>query len=319
MRNKWIWFVAGSFALTACHKEELPVPAHDAGDAVNVEIAMGQDYRQQVFYRLSDDVVVSSNLKTEWDLAFESAADGWHILLNSSRGMAVHQSTAAFADITSENGLSWSWDVQSGNLDSTAFGDWTAGNYLYVIDMGYDYLGTHLGYRKMQVTGMDAGSYTIAWGDLSAQTASGVTILKNTSNLYTYFKFGTGVVNIAPPNEEWDLMFTQYTHLFTDPVEAYVVTGVLLNRYNTTAAEITDKPFGEIVLEDIASLSFSSAVDYIGYDWKYFDFGAEMYTVDPTVTYIVQTSEGFYYKLHFLDFYNDQGEKGYPEMEIVKL
>ena len=130
---------------------------------------------------------------------------------------------------------------------------------------------------------------------------------------------GEGEVTIAPPNEDWDLKFTQYTHVFHSPSQPYVVTGALLNRFNTTAARIENKPFNDVVFDDIASLTFSSNMDYIGYDWKTFDFTNSIYIVHSEVTYIVRTSQGGYYKFHFVDFYNDQGEKGYPKMEVQLL
>lgn len=318
MRNSLLIGLVG-LALISCEKEEIAIASHDSGDAIEAQIELGQYYKRQVFYRLSTNEVVSSNDKTAWDLGFESAAASWHIVLNSSRGMAVHRSDLAFGDLTSENGLAWTWDVQSGNLDSTAFGDWNAGNSLYVLDMGYDHLGNHQGHKKLVLTDVNATEYTLEYGDLTDLTPQITTVQKNTDNLFTFFKFGIGEVTIAPPNEAWDLEFTQYTHLFYDPMEAYVVTGVLLNRHNTSAAHIANKPFSEINYEDALSLTYSKDLDYIGYDWKWYDYETMLYTVDPTITYIVKTNQGFYYKLHFIDFYNNLGQKGYPKMELQLL
>lgn len=318
MRNSYLLLILGSF-VASCHKEEIAIPKHDSGDAIEVQIAMGDDYRTQLYYDLGQNAVINSNYKEDWDLAFESSSAGTHIILNTSRGMAIHRGSGAFGDITSEVGLTWNWDARSGNLDSTAIGDWQTDAGLYVIDMGYNHLGTHLGYKKMHITGMTATNYTIEFGGLSDATAQSISISKNTNNLFTYFKFGTGEVDIAPPNETWDLLFTQYTHVFYDPFEAYVVSGVLLNRYNTSASRITNKTFAEITFEDVNALSYSNDLDYIGYDWKVYDFTDAIYTVDPTITYIVKTSEGIYYKFHFIDFYNNVGEKGHPKLEVQQL
>ncbi|OFZ09689.1 MAG: hypothetical protein A3D92_12350 [Bacteroidetes bacterium RIFCSPHIGHO2_02_FULL_44_7] len=318
MKNRVLYLLL-VVLVTGCYKDELPVAAHEAGSASEVQIEMGQDYRHQIFYSLGDNQVVSSNEKTVWDLAFESAPNGWHIVLNTARGMAVHRSTLNFADLTSEQGLDWNWDVSSGNLDSTAVGEWTSTDALYVIDMGYDHLGTHLGYRKMKVLAVDETAYTLAYGNLSDATALTFTVQKNDANLFTYFKFGAGTLSIAPPNTDWDLEFTQYTHLFTNPAEPYLVTGVLLNRFTTTATRITNKPFEEITYADVVDLSYSNQLDYIGYTWKTFDYANQIYAVDPTICYIIHTSAGFYYKLHFIDFYNDLGVKGYPTFEVQLL
>ena len=318
MKNSVLVLILGGI-LAACHKEEIAIQPHDSGDALEAQIEMGEDYRYQLFYDLASNEVVRSNDKVDWDLAFESSSGGWHIVLNSSRGMAVHRGSGAFGDLTSETGLIWDWDTPDGNLDSTAIGNWQTDNGLYVLDMGYDHTGTHLGYMKLMVADVTATEYTIEYGSLSDLTGQTTTVSKNTGSIMTYFKFGTGEVSIAPPKEDWDLLFTQYTHLFYAPFDAYLVTGVLLNRFNTSASHISDKPFSEVTYDDAIALSYSDSLDYIGYDWKLYDYANQVYVVDPSITYLVQTSEGFYYKLHFVDFYNNLGEKGCPKLEVQQL
>lgn len=306
-------------ALTACHKQEIPIAKHSSGEANESQVAMGQDYRKQIFFSLGDNKVISTNNKEDWDLAFESSPDGWHIILNTARGMAVHKSNLAFEQITESNDLTWEYDAVTGHLDSTAIGAWQQANVIYVINLGYNHLGTQLGYLKLKIVSVSSDEFTLQYGALSAATPETYSVSKNTDNLFTYYKLGSGVVTIAPENTTWDLLFTQYTHIFTNPFEAYIVTGVSLNRYLTSAAKITDKAFSSIQYDDVSGLSFSNAINYIGYDWKWFDFATSVYQVDPTVTYIIHTSAGYYYKLHFIDFYNSLGEKGYPKMEIQQL
>lgn len=306
--------------MVACQKEELPIEPHDAGDALEVQIEMGQHYKTQLYYNLKNNEIISTNDKIIWDLGFESSANGWHIILNNSKGMAVHRSDLNFDDIIDETGLEFDhWDTQTGNLDSTAIGNWQIENKLYVIDRGYDELGTHQGFSKMTVEYVNSTSYLISCGDISDLTPQQQTITKNTVNLLTFFSFDNGVVTVAPSNGTWDLVFTQYTHLFTNPDEAYIVTGTLLNRYNTTAAVITNKPFNDVVYADVVGLNYSPNLDVIGYSWKIYDFDFSVYNVNPNITYIVKTNEGLFYKLHFIDFYNMLGIKGYPKFEVQAL
>ena len=35
--------------------------------------------------------------------------------------------------------------------------------------------------------------------------------------------------------------------------------------------------------------------------------------------FIIKNSIGLYFKLHFIDFYNDSGEKGYPKFALQQL
>ena len=57
----------------------------------------------------------------------------------------------------------------------------------------------------------------------------------------------------------------------------------------------------------------------IGWDWKQYDMSSGPYTVDVTKNYIVKNQNGLYFKLRFIDFYDDIGEKGAPKFELQKL
>jgi len=37
------------------------------------------------------------------------------------------------------------------------------------------------------------------------------------------------------------------------------------------------------------------------------------------MNYVIRDRDGFFYKLRFIDFSNDMGEKGYPKFEFVRL
>src|SRR3954471_10731236 len=74
---------------TSCEKKELPVPAYQRGDITTTQIEMGGDYKNQVWFSLGDNRIVSTNLKTDWDLAFEASSAGTHIMLNGSKAMKV--------------------------------------------------------------------------------------------------------------------------------------------------------------------------------------------------------------------------------------
>ena len=303
--------------LVSCEKEEIAVAKHVPGDEMVNEIAMEEDYKNQLFFDLGTNEVVSSNLKTEWDLGFQS--DGSSVILNSAKGMEVHRSSLTFSGITSQTGLDWNWDAHSGNLDSTAFGDWISENAVYVVDRGYSSSGAHQGYYKIKILTEDAVKYTIQYADISENSPIDLTIAKSTTERFTYFSFDNGLVSIAPPDQEYDLLFTQYTHLFKDPETPYLVSGVLLNRNNTEAALVTEKTFVEITLEDAENAIFSKDINVIGYDWKGYDLSSGQFTTYPEMIYIIKTWNGVFYKLHFTSFYNSQGIKGFPNIEFQEL
>lgn len=300
----------------SCMKEEIPVPKHEPGENQANEVGMEQDYRNQLYFDLGTNQVVKSNLKTEWDLAFESA--GNHVVLNTGKGMAIHRSSLAFEAITSADDLEWTWDAHSGNLDSTAIGNWMDNDYVYVVDRGYDWEGEHQGYFKLKIMSRTAEAYKVEYGDLESTSPTNYT-LSTESTQFTYFSLENQKVDIAPEDSEYDLIFTQYTHLFTDPLTPYLVTGVLLNRNFTSVARLDEKNFEAITLEDAATLSYNHNLNAIGYDWKYYSLEDGIFTTDPDKHYIIRTQDGVYYKLRFLGFYNTEGLKGYPGFEFQSL
>lgn len=308
----------------ACERKETPVPAYDRGNAITAVAEMGPDYKYQVWFRLDDHQVVALNLKTAWDLAFECSSTGAHVLLNTSKSMRAYKTS--FTDLsdvhdTAGLGIHGSCDDPGGNPDSTAIGDWQSSNTVYIINRGYNELAQQQGYYKLKIISVGAAEFTIAYADLySSAGVVTATVLKDPDRTYAAYSLGTHAqVAAAPARTDYDLCFTQYTHIFYDPFQYYLVTGVLINPYNTQVAGITGKAFSAITLADTAGHTFSAAQNAIGYDWKTYTISTNEYTVDVNKCYIIRDSRGFYYKLHFIDFYNDSGVKGYPKFEYRKL
>ena len=305
----------------SCEKEELPIPAHDPGDVITVQLEMMPDYRYQLFYDLETNTIVSQNLKTDWDLGFEASESGWHVVLNTSRGGAAAKTgTTDFSAVTSSAGAIWQWDVHSGNLDSTAIGDHRGTEEVYIIDRGYDHLGNHTGYRKIIIQEVTNTSYIIRFAQLDGTGDATISIAKDTTLNFIAFSFNTNsTAPIEPPKTDWDLLFTQYVHIFDDPPTPYLVTGVLINRHNVQVAVDNQKDFAEITYDNIQNYTFTTAINAIGYDWKTYDYTSGTFTVSPEKNYIIKTTEGIYYKLHFIDFYNETGDKGAPKFEMQKM
>lgn len=325
LKNK-IFFILCCLLLVACRKAEIPVKPLDRGDVITASVDMNSDYRYQVFYSISENKIVSTNLKTAWDLGFESSADGFHLIINTSRVMRVYNTGKTdFASVTDTTGfgLNKLADVPSGNLDSTAFGDWRTNKPVYIVDLGYNELNTQrLGYKKMQILSMDASAYNIRVAEADGTNDMTLSIPKNTNKNFVDFSFtGNSVVNVSPDKTDYDLLFTQYTGLLNDggQIVPYQVTGVLMNPYKMRGARVFNKAFTDIAVTDTAAYHLKQVTDCIGYDWKDYDFGTGVYTVNTKKCFLFQSVEGFYYKLHFIDFNNAQGAKGAPKFEFKKL
>jgi len=313
-----------SLFLFSCEKSEIPIEGHSMGQIEMNEISMNSNYSKQLFFDLTNNLVVKENLKTNWDLAFESSEQGWHILLNSSTlSRLSYLNNYTFEDIIDVNGLVWRWDDPRGIDNSTAFLDYPDTNVLYIVDRGFELDGSQRGLKKLKIDSINNSSYFVRYSNLDNSDYHSITINKDPNVNFTYLSFDSNnTIDIEPPKEDWDLLFTQYTHLFQDNIEtpAYLVTGVYSNYLNDVqVTKDSINNFEDINSAIISSYTFSNEQNTIGYKWKIYDFDAQIYLVNSQMTYIIKSVSNRYFKLRFLDFYNNEGEKGFPSFEIQEL
>ena len=100
--------------------------------------------KNQIFFNIANNSFVAENLKSEWDLAFETGDEGFHITLNSSTFSQISSvSNISFEDVNSVNNLNWQWDNPSGNIDSTAIGDYRINpEIVWILDSGLKTYGS---------------------------------------------------------------------------------------------------------------------------------------------------------------------------------
>lgn len=320
---KYLSIILAVVGFTSCERDEKAVPKPLPNDAEHDSLSMGSNYAWQVYYDLETGKMVAKNKKTDWDLGFETAADGFHVFLNSGKSMFVyntHNSNFDAVNDTAGKLKDRSWDEASGNPDSTAIGDWTKDKYVYLIDRGYDENGERVGFKKVQFLKVDASSYEVKIADINGSNMVQKVIGKDAAyNLMFLSLQASDLVSVEPPKDKWDIVFTQYTHVFydTEEIMPYLVTGCLMNRYNTEAVKDTVNTFDEINFDLLQTFTFSKAINTIGYDWKI--YSNNVYTTNPDFIYIIKNRNDLYFKLHFLDFYNATGEKGSPSFEYQKL
>ena len=307
--------------LSGCLKEELPVPPHVQGDLMVGQVELGTTYGLQIYYDLASNSIVSTSQKTDWDLSFECAVGGWHVLLNSSLAAAAADlGEVDFESVSNTDNAVWNWDLQTGLLDSTAIGDYRNLNHVYLIDRGYNEAGVPLGFKKIMLEFNEDETFYLRSANLDGSEDETVTISKDPNINFQSYSFNShSVVDIEPNKNDWDLLFSQYTHVFQNPTLPYLVTGVLLNRFNTSCAQEEAIPFDEINYENAADFAFSSDINTIGYDWKSYNFDLSQFTIVENLSYVITTNDGIYFKLRFIDFYNDSGEKGAPKFELQDL
>lgn len=320
--RKWI-FIALLPIVSACFKKELPVPKpalEPVPGATTSQVVIGSDYANQIYYDLETNTIIRQNNREVWDLAFEAGDNGFHVLLNESRVMAAAVSSETdITALTSDGGLTYTWDYHTGNLDSTAIGDWQSLGKVYSIDLGTSLLGANMGKKKLKIVSVSATEYEIQFADLNSTSIKTYTVPKSTTAGFTYVSLtGNGsVLDVEPDKGTWDLLFTNYCHVF-DAHTPYSVVGVLSNRYGVKVQEV-NIPFADLKHSDILDANFENRINVIGYDWKVYDFDTGTYTVNSNRTFIVKTVNGRYFKMRFIDFYDDNGVKGAPKFDLQEL
>lgn len=309
--------------------ETLPIP-----EGIKVgQVELGASYTQNAYYNLDNNRVVKTGTIYDYDLAFESTPEGWHILLNSSRFMhAANSQSKNFEEVTSAAGLNMNFDPSSGSLDSTAIGNWLTINgndtvfkqQVYVVDLGFDELGNTLGYKKVVFENLSNGTYTLRHADLDGSNdfKSQVEKVADVNLIGFTFDGGGSAVNIQAPNDNWHLFFGQYTTLLFAGEEPYpyLVRGVLRNRDGVQAGLYQgEKSFSDFDYQDALDMVFPNVVDGIGHDWKYYNLEAGFYAVESEKVYVIRNAAGEFYKMHFLSYFNEEGQTGYPQFEFKKL
>lgn len=317
------------FTNTSCEIDELPKEPYreeatedDTFATMQRQIQLGANYGEQVWYNLERNEVVARANLYGWDLAFDCRDTIHAIYLNTGIAMkaAITQSTDFTAEPKVEQ-LSFTHDHSSGFLDSIALRHLVRSGKVAVIDRGVNLDGDPQGYLKIQATWQqDAGLYKLKYASLDNDQQRTVNIHKRDGYNKSYFSFEWGTERqIAPPRQDFDVVFTKYTFQFHEPYVAYLVTGVLLNPYKTQALAMDDTDFESVELADVSVEQLSRHRDVIGYDWKYYDLDEGIYAVNDRKVFIVQTQNDQLYKWHFKGFYDENGVKGAPLFRTKRL
>ncbi|NOZ46880.1 MAG: hypothetical protein GXO79_08865 [Chlorobi bacterium] len=342
--NGWKRFfilIISSLFLYSCfvdNDEIMTLPPRQPGDP-QIFLLENSVYSYQSYFNLETNEVTASNEKTSWDLAFECSDTANHILINPATKARLIKLNKTFEEVTSLTGIapeSWAWDNSDGELSKTAVGNWLdfskvppkAIENTFVLDKGYDESGNRLGYKKFELIGFENNSYKIRFADLNGNNEYTANIPKENNVNFIAFSFNNGgeILNLEPDNNNWQILFSQYTGKTPDDyghMVDYFVQGVLLNRDGIQAVVDTIHSFAEIDYELAQTFNYSSKMDTIGHMWKTVSINMETYEstyiCDTNRIQIIKTPNNIYYKLRFLDYYNRDGQKGYPSFEYQKL
>lgn len=340
MRNTWILLLGLVIILSSCQKEDDRIVLPPPGPVQQLVATLGNNYDEQVYVSLSKGLVHSAPYRN-FDLAFEAAETGFHIYLNGAKYMFACRTGSTDFLTADSTGQEWRIDAEQLYADSTAIGNWwvqsvsnTGGlSEVFVVDRGrLDHSGMDR-YRKIQVIVADDVHYQIKFSNMDN---SGITVMDipkdhNYSLMYLSFNNGGSLIQQAPPKDDWDFVFTKYTHVYFDepmssPFRYYPVTGAITNIWNATSGTVLKLDstayycnFDQFVYTNVAGLPFSTNADIIGFNWKYYDFASSQYHITPDNFYILSDKNGMYFKLRMIDFYDQNGNKGTVTMEYQRI
>ena len=318
-----------SLLLSSCFKEKaIKAPVIITNGVYTAD--MGENYTKQLYFNMATGKFVDSNSKYDYDMAFDCGytynvwINGANLSLVCRTGRMDLQSVT-IADTTT----GWHEELGSGIPDSNAIGSWQTGLasnlQVYIINRGVDSVGHSLGFVKMQMGDFSSGSnsYSVTFCNMDNSNMHTVSVSKQSNKNLVFLSFnGGGIVHdFEPANTNWDFIFTQYSVYFGPPNNIpYKVTGVLTNP-NQTYAYFMDSTsnFDSISLRNVVQSKFTTTRDNIGYTWKRFTFAGSTYTTIEQYNYIIKSGNGQYYKMRFLQFYNPQGNKGYPQFQLYQL
>jgi Secretion system C-terminal sorting domain/HmuY protein len=293
------------------------------------EISTTAGYQSQQYIRLSDNKLASTKLG-DWDIAFTSFGQqdaGVHIneASGTSMGQALpeielydpktsdFQATIFLDSLNLRHRLyndekSWSYGAFNSTRISADPFDYGWGKYspavnkvsgekLFVIKLRNGQL------RKLMIESVVGPTYTFKYANLDGSNEVTKTVTKTiNSQRLLYFSFDkSDFVNITP-TDGYDLVYTRYTSIATDPngttTAQYNVTGILSAPSNTTAEIISDTPEAE---QPTASTLYSKQYDIIGFDWK--NFVGNKWELDTKKVFFVKSAvDKHIYKIRFIDF-----------------
>ena len=274
-----------------------------------VNLSLGASYTSQVYYKLNTktETTVAAN---SWDLAFFRASNYEHgIRVNDGIGIevfeAANQATAwNTIDITNEAAWSKLYNSDTDRINGAfmqgsatyGWGEYNTATHHITGTIIYVLKYTDGSYKKFICEDF-YGGYTIkyaSWNgsDWSEDKSAVISNSNNSNNTYNYFSLqNDSEVMIEPAATDWDFVFTKY---FTDvSTSKYNVTGVLSSD-NITVATATG--------DTTNNLSYSEAINTIGYNWKSLNYTTYTYEIDSNLKFYVKDKDEKIYKLYFTEF-----------------
>jgi hypothetical protein len=191
---------------------------------------------------------------------------------------------------------------------------------VYVIDRG-SIITDASRYMQFKIIYVDPNKYILQIANLDGSNIHNFTVQKDPSKAHVYFSFDNNgtYLNFEPEKNNWHFCFLRYRYVYYQfsPPLLYSVTGIFINNHKVQAAIDSTLLFANVNYNNVQQMHFSHNRDAMGFDWKVYNFTNGRYTTRSFVNYIVKSNYPLkYYKIRFIDFYDDNGLKGTPRFEV---
>lgn len=282
--------LASLFALTV--QQTVLAQIDDLGYQ-SVNLTMGPNYQNQVFFDFSDNKI-KSNDGNIWDIAFYRVTRmDMGIKVNDSRDIKVYQvsaNPAAFDSVDLSQEASWGKPLYNPDItEEIKDGPFTKATLLPSSQFNFGWgsydMTTHkingkvvfvLKYAngtiyKFFISEYAAG-YTFKyakWNGSAWEPTQTKTIANGTDDTYfNYFSLETGakVDNVEPTKSNWNLMFTRY-YTFYNNIMMYRLSGAIQNP-NITVAKVQPETQSTGTYKAPAETAYSKMITSVGHSWK---------------------------------------------------
>ena len=314
----------------------------------------GATYGNKVFFDLSANSQLPVQ-RTKWDLGFFTG-DDFRVILNSSTAMMAKQIAKDDLNaVTAADTVGFSTDVifnqsapavtslpyidyPTGDLTRTAIAAVSAtatDNKVYIVNRGTG-IGSPAparGWKKIRIIRNATGGYTLQHADIAATTFTSVDIPKDASYFFKYVSFETGITDVEPIKQKWDLAWTYFSNItnFGGGEVPYLFQDVVLQNRNVEVAAFSSNPanvnaalvtttvsYDAFTEANLAGITFKTSQTAIGSSWRSGGGPTSAPAVTPTAYYIIKDGDGNFYKVQFTALVQ-AGERGFPAFKYALL
>ncbi len=308
--------------LIACMRPEKPWPRPTGGETATITAHLGPEYDTVAFVSLTLGQVHKVP-RMAWDLEIHSVEGGYQVWTNAAMyAFAADMDSASWENVSNISAIGgWRCDLpDTAALPILRYGE----RMTFILDRdkgGIFYTTTASRYRKLWLMATEQDIEIKAY-TLTGEPMGEWRILRLPEPQYLSLERSGQVVSVLPP---WkvELMLTRYVHYFPDQPEAfryYPVVGALvpkgLRSAVVNAAQVT---FEDFTYANLSQVVWKTQRDAIGYDWKRYDFDTGTYLIDYSRYYALEVETEQYYKLQFIDFYDESGRKGSVKVRYSAL